>query len=83
MGHAAFDARDRLHEIAVPTTVIHSELDATVPVAAGPALAEAIPGAALCLLPGEGHYAIVQVPEKFNPLLAEAPGVPAESVPKR
>jgi pimeloyl-ACP methyl ester carboxylesterase len=54
-----FNVRDRLHEITVPTTVIHGDQDATVPVAVGRALAEAIPGAILRIIPGEGHYAIV------------------------
>jgi pimeloyl-ACP methyl ester carboxylesterase len=78
-----FNVRDRLHEITVPTTVIHGDHDATVPVAVGRALAEAIPGATLRIIPGEGHYAIVQVPEKMNPIFAEALAIPQEIVPKR
>jgi pimeloyl-ACP methyl ester carboxylesterase len=61
----------------VPTTVIHGEQDHTVPVAVGKALAEAIDGA------GEGHYAIVQVPEKINPPFADGLGIPRELVPRR
>ena len=78
-----FNVRDRLPEITVPTTVIHGDQDATVPVAVGKALAEAIPGATLRIIPGEGHYAIVQVPEKMNPIFAEALAIPQEVVPKR
>jgi len=78
-----FNVRDRLHQITVPTTVIHGEKDATVPVAVGEALAEAIPGATLHVIPGDGHYAIVQVPEKINPIFAAGLAIPQELVPKR
>ena len=40
-------------------------------------------GATLHILPGEGHFANVQVPEKVNPLLASGLGIPADLVPKR
>jgi 3-oxoadipate enol-lactonase len=78
-----FNVHDRLNEIKVPTTVIHGEQDHTVPVAVGQALAGAVRGAALHILPGEGHYAIVQAPEKVNPLLAAVLGIPQELVPRR
>ena len=78
-----FDVRSRLGEIAVPTTVIHGEKDATVPVALAEALAKGIPGAVMHIIPGEGHFANVQVPEKVDPLLAAALGIPGELVPKR
>ncbi len=78
-----FDVRSRLGEIAVPTTIIHSEKDATVPVAFAEALAKGIPGAVMHIIAGEGHFANVQVPEKVNPLHANALGIPEELVPKR
>ena len=78
-----FDVRDRLDKIGVPTTVNHSDHDRTVPVAAGEALANAVPGATLHVVAGEGHYAIVQVPEKINPLLADGLGIPRDLVPRR
>lgn len=67
----------------MPTTVIHGEKDATVPVALAEALAKGIRGATIHILPGEGHFANVQVPEKVNPLLADALGIPEELVPRR
>jgi pimeloyl-ACP methyl ester carboxylesterase len=70
----AFDVRARLDEITVPTTIIHGDKDATVPVARGEELAKGIRGATLHVLAGEGHFANVQVPEKVNPLLAERAG---------
>ena len=35
------------------------------------------------VLAGEGHFANVQVPEKVNPLLASARGIPKDLVPHR
>lgn len=78
-----FDIRPRPSEIGVPTTIIHGEKDATVPVAVGEAMAKVIPSASMHIIAGEGHFANVQVPEKVNPLLANALGIPEELVPKR
>ncbi|HTY31775.1 alpha/beta hydrolase [Mycobacterium sp.] len=78
----AFDVRGRLGEIAAPTTIIHGDKDATVPVARGEEIAKGIPGATLHVLSGEGHFANVQAPEKVNPLLADALGIPGDLVPK-
>ncbi len=78
-----FDVRSRLGEIHVPTTIIHGEKDATVPVALAEFEAKEIPGSTLHVLPGEGHFANVQVPEKVNPILANGLGIPEELVPKR
>ena len=80
---SGFDVRSRLGEIDVPTTVIHGAKDATVPVALAEALAKGIRGATIHILAGEGHFANVQVPEKVNPLLADALGIPEELVPQR
>jgi 3-oxoadipate enol-lactonase/4-carboxymuconolactone decarboxylase len=79
----AFNVRSRLGEIAVPATIIHGGNDATVPVARAHEMAAGIRDATLHVLPGEGHFANVQVPEKVNPLLASALAIPAELVPKR
>jgi pimeloyl-ACP methyl ester carboxylesterase len=79
----AFNVRSRLGEIAVPTTIIHGDKDATVPVARAREMAEGIRDATLHVLPGEGHFANVQVPEKVNPLLADGLGIPAGFVPQR
>jgi len=78
-----FDVRTRLKEIHVPTTIIHGEKDATVPVALAEFEAKEIPDSTLHVLEGEGHFANVQVPEKVNPLLADGFGIPAELVPRR
>jgi 3-oxoadipate enol-lactonase len=78
-----FDVRPRLKEIAAPTTIIHGEKDATVPVALAEAMAGGISEATVHIIPSEGHFANVQVPEKVNPLLADALGIPGELVPRR
>ena len=79
----AFNVRSRLGEIAVPTTIIHGDKEATVPVARAREMAEGIRDATLHVLPGEGHFANVQVPEKVNPLLADGLGIPTGLVPER
>jgi len=43
----------------VPTTIVHGEKDATVPVALADAMAKGIPGATLHIIAGEGHFANV------------------------
>ena len=78
-----FDVRSRLKEIQVPTTIIHGDKDATVPVALAEFEAKEIPNSTLHVLQGEGHFANVQVPEKVNPLLADGFGIPQDLVPKQ
>lgn len=46
-------------------------------------MSEAIGGATWHVLPGEGHYAIVRVPEKIARGLPAGSGIPRELVPKR
>lgn len=67
----------------MPTTIIRGDQDATVPVARAHEMAEGIRNATLHVLPGEGHFANVQVPEKVNPLLASGLGIREDLVPKR
>jgi pimeloyl-ACP methyl ester carboxylesterase len=52
--------------IRVPTLIIHGEHDAVVPVAAAHALAAAIPGARLVIIPSAGHVGNQEQPERFN-----------------
>jgi pimeloyl-ACP methyl ester carboxylesterase len=79
----SFDVRDRLGEIAVPTTVIHGERDATIPCAIAPVTAGAIAGAQLRILEGQGHFAHLEAPDRFNAVLAEALRIPTDLVPAR
>lgn len=78
-----FDVRSRLKEIQAPTTIIHGDKDATVPVALAEFEAKEIPNSTLHVLQSEGHFANVQVLEKVNPLLADGFGIPQDLVPKR
>ena len=52
---ASPDRTEALHDVKVPTLVIHGEADPLVNVTGGKATAAAIPGAELIVLPGMGH----------------------------
>ncbi|HEX9978537.1 MAG TPA: alpha/beta hydrolase [Acidimicrobiia bacterium] len=52
-----------LAAIAVPTLVIHGELDTTAPLQGARVLAERIPGAQLRTIPGAGHVPTVTAPD--------------------
>jgi pimeloyl-ACP methyl ester carboxylesterase len=60
------DLTPLLGEIAVPTLVIHGELDKVVPPETGRFLAENIPGAQFVLIPDAGHVANQEQPAAFN-----------------
>ncbi len=49
------DRTRRLAAIRAPTLVVHGDADRLLPLAAGRAVAEAIPGARLLVIPGMGH----------------------------
>jgi len=70
------DLRAGLAALALPALVIHGEADAIVPVAAGRALAAALPAARLATLPGAGHAPFLarqaEVAALLSGLLAEA-----------
>ena len=72
------DHRDRLGQIAAPTLVLAGEADSAVPPAAASALAAAIPGARLVVLPDAAHLGNVQQPVAFTEAVAsflgEVPG---------
>jgi 3-oxoadipate enol-lactonase len=60
------DERRRLGAIAVPTLVLHGELDTVIPVNTATELAAAIPDALLVLIPGAGHASNQHKPEEYN-----------------
>jgi 3-oxoadipate enol-lactonase len=78
-----FDVRHRLGEIAVPTTIIHGELDAVAPAVFATFMGAAIPEATVHIIEGQGHFAHLEAPERLNPLLAGALGIPEDLVPAR
>jgi 3-oxoadipate enol-lactonase len=60
-----------LGRIKAPTLVIAGENDAGTPVAMSQALAAAIPGAKLAVIPGAAHLSAVENPAAFNRLVAD------------
>jgi len=62
---ARFDARSRLTDVRCPTLVVAGTDDRTVPLAAKRALAAAIPGASLLVVPGSGHATTHDAAETF------------------
>jgi pimeloyl-ACP methyl ester carboxylesterase len=59
-----WEAFSRLHQIRVPTLVIHGDCDRLIPTRNGEILAERIPGAKLVLLPQAGHVFLTDQPER-------------------
>ena len=64
------DSRPLLATIAMPTLVLCGEDDTRTPPARSVAMAEAIPGAELVLVPVCGHGAPLEQPDDVNPALA-------------
>ncbi|WP_338702405.1 3-oxoadipate enol-lactonase [Streptomyces sp. Q6] len=66
---AAFDLRDRLAEIGVPTLLVAGRDDPATPPAHLREIADAVPGAALAELAGASHLAVAERPEAVLGLL--------------
>jgi 3-oxoadipate enol-lactonase len=64
------DTTERLGAIAVPTLVIAGELDQGTPVSMAQTVQQAIPGAALVVLPNASHLGAVEQPEPFAAAVA-------------
>jgi pimeloyl-ACP methyl ester carboxylesterase len=62
----AFDSRAVLAGIRCPTLVLAGDSDLTVPMAAGRALARAIPGASFAVIADSGHASPYDQTEAFN-----------------
>ena len=60
------DSRPTLSTISVPTLVIAGEADAITPPADAQAMAAAIPGARLVVIPRAGHLSPLENPRAFN-----------------
>ncbi len=71
------DLRARLPALDLPVLVVHGGRDPVCPPGAARALAAAIPGARLALLPGAGHAPFLSRPEPFH----EAVGAFLASLP--
>lgn len=59
----AFDIRERLAEIAVPTLIICGEEDQITPARFSQKLADGIPNAQLTLIPESGHMVMLEKPQ--------------------
>lgn len=76
MGHlvsmaARTDTTAALPSIAVPTLILVGEGDVLTPPDNSRAMAEAIPGAKLHVIPGAGHMSNMENPDEFNRRLVE------------
>jgi pimeloyl-ACP methyl ester carboxylesterase len=60
------DSTLTLGAITVPTLVVHGADDQIVPLDEARAMAQAIPGARLEIIPGAGHLINLEQPERFN-----------------
>ncbi|MET9391273.1 3-oxoadipate enol-lactonase [Streptomyces sp. NPDC006624] len=74
---AAFDLRDRLPEIGVPTLLVAGREDPATPPAHLREIADAVPDATLVELPGASHLAPAQRPEAVLAALRSHLGAPA------
>jgi 3-oxoadipate enol-lactonase len=70
--HCIFDRRDlqeTLSAVRTPTLVVCGELDKAQPVRESKAIAAALPGARLAIVPGAAHLSTVEQPRLVNDLL--------------
>lgn len=65
---ASGDRTERLHDVRVPTVVLHGDSDVMIDVSGGKATAAAIPDAELVIVPGMGH----DLPEPLWPDIVAA-----------
>ena len=65
------DSSPLLPSIKVPTLVITGDEDALIPVDESRAMAKAVPGATLVIVPKAGHLANLEQPDAFNHALHE------------
>ncbi|MFJ4326418.1 3-oxoadipate enol-lactonase [Streptomyces tricolor] len=81
---AAFDLRDRLGDITVPTLLVAGRQDPATPPAHLREIADAVPAATLVELPGASHLAPAQCPrEVLAALRAQLGGPPASGTAVR
>jgi 3-oxoadipate enol-lactonase len=67
----AHDTSARLHELAMPTLVIHGTEDQIIPFENGPLVASYIPGSRLEILEGVGHLFVWERPDRSAELIRE------------
>lgn len=67
----SLDFTAKLRAVRAPTLVIAGEKDAGTPPSMSEAIAAAIPGARLAVIPGAAHLSAVEKPREFNALVRE------------
>lgn len=70
LASTSFSSGDRLHDLRVPTLIVHGDQDRMVPTANGPLLAELIPDSELVILEGVGHLSPLEAPVEVFGLIA-------------
>src|SRR5574340_152532 len=65
VGAKTYDTRTRLHEIRVPTLIVHGRQDGRVPLARAEELHAEIPGSRLVVLEDCGHWPHVEKRTEF------------------
>ncbi|WP_314172386.1 alpha/beta fold hydrolase [Streptomyces winkii] len=76
---AAFDLRDRLAEVTVPTLAVAGRLDPATPPAHAREITDGIPGAALVEVAGAAHLANAEFPDAVtSALLVHHGGLPGQ-----
>ena len=66
----SFDALERLGEITVPVLAVTGEADKLAPAKHALALAGRVPGARARIIPGAGHFVMVERPAETNAAIA-------------
>jgi len=67
----AWDRLDDLHQIDIPTLVLHGDEDRMVRVASGRLVADAIPGATMAIVTGAGHQLFTDKPDEGSRAVLE------------
>jgi pimeloyl-ACP methyl ester carboxylesterase len=62
----AFDMRNRIHEVAIPTLVLVGDEDQLTPVKWAAYLADKITNAQLKVIPQAGHFVMLERPDEVN-----------------
>jgi len=62
---------DRLHEVAVPTLILHGEEDKYIPVSWARRAHSLIEGSELLVFPRCGHWLTLEKPGEFNSAVSE------------
>jgi len=74
---AAHETLTRLHQLMMPTLIVHGAADQIIPVGNAHLIAAQIPGSRLEILDGVGHLFFLERPERSAELVREHAAIPA------